>query len=65
MVYPLTKKELYCGTTLKHLCSFYGNIVSRTGIEPVLKRFRGVCITTLPTAQINILRQNKNYLKNN
>ena len=35
MVYPLTKKELYCGTTLKHLCSFYRNIVARKGIKPI------------------------------
>ena len=34
MVYPPTKKELYCGTTLKHLCSFYRNIVIPVGLEP-------------------------------
>ena len=34
MVYPLTKKELYCGTTLKHLCSFYRNIVPHVGLKP-------------------------------
>ena len=34
MVYPLTKKELYCGTTLKHPCSFYRNIVPHVGLKP-------------------------------
>lgn len=51
--YPLPKGVVLRNNFKTSYIPSIGNSVGRTGIEPVLKRFRGVCITTLPTAQFN------------
>ena len=57
MVYPLTKKELYCGTTLKHLYSFYRNIVTRKGIKPISAGLGAAAQSLYQRAKNNTLKQ--------